>query len=83
MFYLNVHGQLSRGIQELVQAAAGRDVLVFTETWLGEGQRTPDIAGYRAFHYSRPDALQAGQARGGHGVLRPDGAPQLRPTRHV
>ena len=43
----------------------GGDVLVFTETWLGEGQRAPDIAGYRAFHYSRPDALQAGQARGG------------------
>ncbi len=38
---------------------------MFTETWLGEGQRAPDIAGYRAFHYSRPDALQAGQARGG------------------
>ncbi len=65
MFYLNVHGQLSRGVEELVQAAGGRDVLVFTETWLGEGQQPPDIAGYRAFHYGRPDALQAGQARGG------------------
>lgn len=40
-------------------------MLVFTETWLGEGQRAPDIAGYRALHYSRPDALQAGQSRGG------------------
>ena len=29
------------------------------------GSERPDIAGYRAFHYSRPDALQAGQARGG------------------
>ena len=65
VFVLNVHGQLSRGAEELAQAAAGRDVLVFTDTWLGEGQRAPDIVGYRAFHYSRPDALQVGQARGG------------------
>ena len=38
---------------------------MFTETWLGEGQRAPDIAGYRAFQYGRPEALQAGQPRGG------------------
>ena len=40
-------------------------MLVFTETWLGEGQQPPDIAGYRAFNYSRPAALQTGHARGG------------------
>lgn len=65
MFALNVRGQLSRGVAELAQAAAGQDVMVFTETWLGEGQRAPDIAGYRSFQYNRPHALLAGQARGG------------------
>lgn len=65
MFALNVRGQLSRSVDELAQVTVGRDVLVFTETWLGEGQRAPDIAGYRAFHYNRPHALLAGQARGG------------------
>ena len=40
-------------------------MLVFTETWLGEGQQPPDIAGYRAYNYSRPAALQTGHARGG------------------
>ena len=65
VFYLNVHGQLSRGVTELAQEAGGRDVLVFTGTWLGEGQQPPDIAGYRAYNYSRPAALQTGHARGG------------------
>ena len=49
----------------MLQVAAGHDILVFTETWLGEGQLAPDIAGYRAFHYGRPHALQAGPSRGG------------------
>jgi len=62
---LNVRGQLSRGVAELAQAAAGQDVLVFTETWLGEGQQAPDIAGFRAVQYNRPRALLSGQARGG------------------
>ena len=65
MLALNVRGQLSRGVAELAQAAIGQDVLVFTETWLGEGQRAPDIAGYRSFQYNRPLALLSGQARGG------------------
>ena len=65
MFALNVRGQLSRGVDELAQAVTGQDVLVFTETWLGGGQRAPDIAGYRSFQYDRPRALLAGQTRGG------------------
>ena len=62
---LNVHGQLSHGVDELLQVVGGHDILVFTETWLGEGQQAPDIAGYRAFHWARPEALQAGSERGG------------------
>ena len=65
MLALNVRGQLSRGVGELAQAAVGRDVLVFTETWLGEGQQAPDIAGFRSLQYVRPHALLRGQARGG------------------
>jgi hypothetical protein len=65
VFTLNVRGQLSRGVAELAQAATGQDIMVFTETWLGEGQQAPDIAGYRSFQYNRPHALLSGQARGG------------------
>jgi hypothetical protein len=65
VYALNVRGQLSRGAEEVLQVAGGSDILVFTETWLGEGQRAPDIAGYRAFHFGRPHALQAGSHRGG------------------
>ena len=65
MLALNVHGQLSRGVGELMQVVGNHDILVFTETWLGEGQLAPDIAGYQAFHWARPEALQTGSARGG------------------
>ena len=65
MLALNVHGQLSRGVDELLQVAGGHDILVFTETWLGEGQLAPDIEGYRAFHWARPQALRSSSARGG------------------
>ena len=66
---LNVKGQLARtqGADVILQAAGSSDIMVFTETWLGEGWSAPAIEGFMVFNLARPQRFQAGSAarRGG------------------
>ena len=66
---LNVKGQLARtqGADVILQAAGSSDIMVFTETWLGEGWSAPAIEGFMVFNLARPQRYQAGSAarRGG------------------
>lgn len=71
MVHLNVHGWLAKDALAVTQAIKGADydVLVFTETWLREGQDAPELAGFTAsLNLPRSRRLQRGGTRGGIAV---------------
>lgn len=77
---LNVHGWLSRDASALWQVTCGdgeHDVLVFTETWLSEGEDAPELPGFAVAvnlprRRKRQQAGVGGGARGGIAVYVSD-----------
>lgn len=69
VYQLNTRGMLARNPGEVFAQVAGDDILVFTESWLGEAEAAPPQPGYMAFHFPRlaPGSRQAQgrAARGG------------------
>jgi hypothetical protein len=51
---LNTRGMLAREPEAVFALMRGEDIIVCTETWLGEDDTPAQLPGYVAFHFPRP-----------------------------
>ena len=75
---LNVRGQLAHDVSVISQVTGNAAFIALTETWLGVDGPTPEMEGYVAFNFGRPQQFQSGPARGGICCfIRSDVAPHV------
>ena len=69
---LNVWGALARDPELVFQQFHGQDIIVLTETWIGEHAQLPPRPGYAAFAFPRPQRHNFRGPRGGVAVYVAD-----------
>ena len=69
---LNVRGALARDPELVFQQFHGQDIIVLTETWIGEHAQLPPRPGYAAFAFPRPQRHNFRGPRGGVAVYVAD-----------